>query len=329
MRWIRYLLELVAALPFCLLFNLLPRPWAHHVGRRMGFWAYYVSTRSRNVALENLQSLLLLDRAEARRVARASLKLAGAAISDMLRAPRLTRRVVRRDIEIPDDARGKLETIRRSGRGAVVASSHFGNWELGNLVWPLLGVPAATVIVRPVPNPLLNALLLRLRGWTGQRIIHRTGAVKRCIRGVRQGEIVMITVDVPVPPDAGAVPVDFFGLPTFTTLAAGYVAAATGAPLYMAYLLPLGRQRYRVVLDGPLEMPARGPARDVALALTRGVSERLEQAIRGYPEAWAWWQKRWRIRPEGAEGDFPSYSFAESCLRPDGTPPRQDVPTGR
>ncbi|MHC4136340.1 MAG: lysophospholipid acyltransferase family protein [Planctomycetota bacterium] len=329
MKWVSYPLELIATLPFCLLFCLLPRPWAHRVGRRLGLWAYYVSRRSRNVALENLQSLLGLDRAEARRVAKASLKMAGASISDMLRAPRVTRRVVQRDIEVPNAARATLETIRRSGQGAVLATSHFGNWELGNLVWPLLGVPAATVIVRPVPNPLLNALLLRLRGWTGQRVIHRTGAVKRCIRGVRQGEIVMITVDVPVPPDAGAVPVDFFGLPTFTTLAAGYVAAATGRPLYVAYLLPLGKQRYRVVLEGPFEAAGQEPTREVALALTRRVSEQLEEAIRGYPEAWAWWQKRWRIRPEGAEGDFPSYSIDERWLWPDGTRPRQDVPTGR
>ena len=329
MRWVKYTLELIAAVPFCLLFCLLPRPWSHRVGRRIGFWAYYISKRSRNVALENLQSLLGLDRDEARRVAKASLKMAGASISDMLRAPRMTRRVVRRDIEVPNAARATLETLRRSGQGAILAASHFGNWELGNLVWPLLGVPAATVIVRPVPNPLLNALLLRLRGWTGQRVIHRTGAVKRCIRGVRQGEIVMITVDVPVPPDAGAVPVDFFGLPTFTTLAAGYVAAATGRPLYIAYLLPLGKQRYRVVLEGPFEAAPEEPAREAALALTRRVSAALEEAIRGYPEAWAWWQKRWRIRPEGAEGGFPSYSIDERWTWPDGTSPRQDVPTGR
>lgn len=329
MRWIRYALELIAALPFCLLFCLLPRPWSHYVGRRMGFWAYYISKRSRNVAQENLRSLLGLEPAEARRVARASLKMAGASISDMLRAPRVTRRVVRRDIEIPDAARATLEAIRRSDGGTVLASCHFGNWEMGNLVWPLLGVPAATVIVRPVPNPLLNALLLRLRGWTGQRVIHRTGAVKRCIRGVRQGEVVMITVDVPVPPDSGAVPVDFFGLPTFTTLAAGYVAASTGAPLYLAYLLPLGKQRYRVVLAGPIESADAEPAREAALAVTRRISERLEEAIRGYPEAWAWWQKRWRIRPEGADGGFPSYSIDERWTWPEGTSPRQDVPTGR
>lgn len=329
MRWIKYVLELTAALPFCLLFNLLPRPWSHHVGRRLGLYAYYLSKRSRNVALENLQSLLLLERAEARRVARESLKQAGASISDMLRAPRVTRRTVQRDIEIPNAARAKLEAIRDSGAGAVVASSHFGNWEMGNLVWPLLGVPAATLIVRPVPNPLLNRLLLRLRAATGQRIIHRTGAVKRLIRGVRQGEVAMITIDVPVPPDAGAVPVDFFGLPTFTTLAAGYVAAATGAPLFMAHLLPLGGPRYRVILEGPIEAPGEGSARETALALTQRVSERLEEAIRAYPEAWAWWQKRWRIRPEGAHGGFPSYSIDERHTWPEGTRPRQDVPTGR
>ncbi|MHC4548378.1 MAG: lysophospholipid acyltransferase family protein [Planctomycetota bacterium] len=325
MRWLRLSLALLAALPLSLLFCLLPRPWAHRVGRRLGTLAFLVSTRSREVALENLQQRLHLDLEEAQRVARESLRIAGAAVADLLRAPRVSRKLVRRDVELPAATRRVLTAIREGRKGAVLACAHYGNWEFANLVWPFMDMPPTTLLVRPVPHPLADRILVRYRSWTGQRVVHRRGGIAKCVRRVREGELAAITVDLPDAPHAGAQAVDFFGVPTFTTVAAGYVAAVTGAPLYLGYLLPLGRARYRLVLDGPIDAPTGDTHRETALAATRHVTRALEQAIRRYPEAWAWWLKRWRIRPEGARGAYPSYAVDERWLDPDGAPPPVDV----
>lgn len=308
MRWLRFVAEWLGAWLAVVVFYCLPRAVAHRAGRRFGALAYAFASRSREVALENLRLLLGVGDDEAERLAKVSLRTAGPAFVDLVRAPRVTAKVARRDVEIPDETRRAVETIRRGGRGAVLAGAHVGNWEFGNLCCPFL-LPDATVIARPVPNPLLNRLLRRLRAATGQEVIHRAGAVLRCVRRVRAGGVAIVPFDLPVPPAAGAAAVRFFGLPTFTTLAAGYVAAATGAPVYLSYFLPLGGARYRFVLEGPLEAPAESDRRATALATTRNVSAALERAIRAHPGRWAWWMKRWRIRPDDATQTFPSYAI--------------------
>jgi KDO2-lipid IV(A) lauroyltransferase len=291
------------------LFCLLPRRLTHRIGRWLGALAFRFSARTRNVAVENLRRFLGADEEAAHRIARESCEQAGAAFVDLARAFGVTRRLVRRDIEIPDATRRAVDEIRRKGRGAVLAAAHYGNWEFQCLVGPFLSLPPMTVVVRPIRSPLFNRLLYRLRGWTGQRLIHRDGAVLTCARRVRKGECVAVTTDLAVPPDAGGAPVDFFGLPTYTTLAVGYVAALTGAPVYLWYLEPIGGCRYRCVLKGPLEAEPKGTRRETALATTRAVTRALEETIREYPAAWGWWTKRWRLIPPGAKG-FPSYARA-------------------
>ncbi|MGQ0614368.1 MAG: lysophospholipid acyltransferase family protein [Planctomycetaceae bacterium] len=324
LRWIAHLAEALPVYLAAAFFCLLPRRLAHHIGRRLGFYAYFVWGRARRVALENVKLVLGLEGREASRVARDSMKSAGAAIADLLRAPRMRRRIARRDLEIPEETWRAIDAIRRGGKGAVFACSHFGNWEFANLSGPYSALPPTTVVIRPVPNPLLGPALFWFRSRTGQMLILRSGAALECMQRVREGECCAITFDLPVPPDAGAAPVDFFGLPTYTTLGVGYVAAMTRAPVYLVHVLRLAGCRYRLVFRGPLEAPIGETLKATALATTRLVSQALEQAIREAPGQWAWWLKRWRIRPTGAKATFPSYSVDERYLWPTGKPPTRD-----
>ncbi len=310
---VRYAFEVAGALLMTTVFCLLPRSWAHHLGRRIGYLAYRFSARSRKVAIENLRQRLHVGEDEARRLAVLSHRASGAAVADMLRAPRLSKRVVRRDVEIPDATRKHVEAIRGGG-GAVLACSHFGNWELANLCWPHISGSPSGLVVRPVPNPILNKMLFALRGWTGQEIIARRGAMRQCVRRVRAGGVVAITIDLPAMPGSAAEPIDFFGLPAYTTVAAGYFAAVAGVPAYLTHMLPIGKHRYRFIIEGPFTAPADVKTRAAAVALTTELTQALEATVRANPESWAWWVKRWRIRPKGAEGDFPFYSLDERSV---------------
>lgn len=297
-------------------FCLLPRAWAHFVGRHMGGIAYFLSARSRRTALENLRLRLGVEGPAARYIARKSMGQAGAAIMDLLRAPRVTRRIVERDIDVPPEAQALIDGLR--GQPLVVASCHLGNWEFSGLCVPFLftGAPSL-VVVRPPKSPYVSRVFDALRGWTGQKVIHRASAILRAHAHLRDGGHVAMVVDVSVPPQAGAATVDFFGVPTYSTLAPGYLAARTGAALLFAYLLPLGGHRYRLVLRR-IEVPRADSPRETALALTRKLSSELEAAIREHPRHWAWWLKRWIIRPDGAPGEWPSYSRHEKRHLPRG-----------
>jgi len=310
---IRWALEYAGSLLAVGLFCALPRGAAQWLGRRLGGLVYWLSPRSRRTATENLRMMLGADAEKARLLGIRSMRAAGAALADMLRAPRANRRLFRRDLEIPEEAWKAIDAIRRGKRGAVFACAHFGNWEFCNLSGPFGALPPQAVIVRPVPNPLLDRLLFRLRSATGQRLLLRSGAALECMQWVREGNICAITFDLPVPPDAGAEAVEFFGRPTFTTVSVGYVAAMTRAPVYFCYVEPTGGTRHRLVLDGPLEAPIGETLRGTAVETTRRVSAALERRIREKPELWAWWLKRWRTRPEDAPKErYPSYSTTPS-----------------
>jgi KDO2-lipid IV(A) lauroyltransferase len=293
-------------------FCLLPRSWAHFVGRRLGGLAYFLGRRARRTAIENLRLRLGLGHAEARRVAIRSMGQAGAALVDLLRAPRLTRRVAGRDLEVTPETRALLADLQR--RPTVIAGCHLGNWEFGSLCSPMIGRPYL-IVVRPPRYPHVARLLAALRGWTGQKVIHRAGAGLQAHAHLAAGGCVGMVFDVSVPPQAGAVAVDFFGVPTYTTIAPAYLAARAGVPLVLAYASPLGRHRYRLVMRR-IEAPEGASRRETALALTRKLSAELEAAIRETPAAWAWWLKRWSIRPEGAPGEWPSYATDERWYRP-------------
>jgi KDO2-lipid IV(A) lauroyltransferase len=301
------------------LFCLLPRAAAHFVGRHLGGLAYFISTRSRRTAIENLRLRLGADKRAARRIARISMGQAGAAIVDLLRAPRLTRRVVARDLEVSPETRALIEGLR--GKPAVIAGCHYGNWEFMSLCRPLVTGAASLIVVRPPRYPHVARLFAALRGWTGQKVAHRAGAILRAHAHLCDGGSVAMVFDVSVPPQAGAVTVDFFGAPTYTTLAPGYLAARTGVPLLFCYGEPLGWHRYQLVLRR-IDVPACDAPRETALALTKKLSSELEATIRAHPEHWAWWLKRWNIRPEGASGAWPSYSMHESRLLPGGRLPK-------
>jgi KDO2-lipid IV(A) lauroyltransferase len=72
---------------------------------------------------------------------------------------------------------------------------------------------------------------------------------------------------------------------------------ASGAPVVVMYSLRTGRDRHRMVLEGPLEFD-RAEKHRAVLEGTRLWSARLEAVIREHPEQWVWMHRRWLTRPE-------------------------------
>ena len=51
---------------------------------------------------------------------------------------------------------------------------------------------------------------------------------------------------------------------------------------------------------------------DGAVQTTALITRHLESVVRKHPEAWGWWLKRWRIRPDDTKDHYPSYSVRVS-----------------
>jgi Kdo2-lipid IVA lauroyltransferase/acyltransferase len=181
----------------------------------------------------------------------------------------------------------------RAGRGVLFATAHLGNWELSAYAHALFRSPMQ-VVVRPLDNPLIDAMVERRRALSGNRPIAKQEAARPILKALAANEAVGILIDQNAAPEAGAF-VDFFGVPACAPVGFAKLAARSGAAVIPGFALWSESER-RYVLRFYPPVPMTGDAaRD-----TQALQSQLESVIREYPDQWLWIHRRWKTRPAGA-----------------------------
>jgi KDO2-lipid IV(A) lauroyltransferase len=229
------------------------------------------------------------------RTARAVYAHFGATLLDMLW---LMRRPPR-DIVALVDVVGEqhVRDAQSDGRGVLMLTGHFGNWEIAGLTHGQVFGPIG-VVARPLDNPALDARLCAFRVLTGNTVIYKQRALQQVMRLLRQQGSVALLIDQNV--QEGAVFVDFFGRKAATTTVAAALALKTGAPVVpgFAELLPSGR--YRFEYHPPIRYRRGGDRQADIVSLTQRLTSAIESVVRQRPEQWLWLHRRWKTQP-GAE----------------------------
>lgn len=269
---------------------------ASSLGRSLGSLAWALDGRHREVAVNNL-AIAFPGMSEARRkqLARAAFQQAGRTVIELLWSPSLADETL--DQVAVFEGKHHLDEALATGRGALITTAHFGNWELMGVALAHIGIPM-NVIARQVDDPQVEAILHHLRTRTGARVIHKQAGARAALRALRDGEVVGILIDQnTLAKQASFVP--FFGKLAATTSITAQLHVRTGAPIIMLFCIPEG-DRYRFVFE-PLE--ATGTVADTADSedaverLTAAATKRIEQHIQRCPQAWLWIHDRWRTRP--------------------------------
>jgi Kdo2-lipid IVA lauroyltransferase/acyltransferase len=233
-----------------------------------------------------------------RRLARASFRHLGRESMATFRLGSMGPREIRARTEVVG-----LEALQRAvaaGKGAIVVTGHFGNWEVGGAALAAYGIPL-DVVAKGQRNPLFDAELNRNRARMGMTVIERREAPRRVLRSLRGGRVVAIVGDQNV--RRGGVFVNFFGRPASTARGTAVFALRTSCPIFMGFARrePGFPQRYRLMLD-PVEFTPTGDMEEDALRLTEAHTRHLEAQIRKAPEQYFWQHRRWKTRPEEEEG---------------------------
>ena len=291
----RHRLEAAVARAVEYLVTPLPMAAVRAIGRCVGMLAYIVDRPHRRIALENLASAFPGRPASERRaLARRTFAHFGALLFELLKFGTWSRKQMLASIESEGEER--VRHLTAQGRGVLFFTGHFGYWEIHALVFALRHQPTS-LLARPLDNPILDAMLERVRTCTGNRVIQRRGAVRRILRDLASGRSVAILIDQHLH-ESDAVYVGFFQRPAATTSALAALALRTGSPVIPVFALPLARGRYRLIYERPVEPPlAESP--DAVREFTQRCTDVLEMYVRRHPELWLWMHRRWRDQ----EGD--------------------------
>jgi len=185
-----------------------------------------------------------------------------------------------------------LELLKQ-GRGMIIVTAHFGNWEL-LLAWGAQhGYPAYSVTRGP-SDPDLDELLTRYRSNCGAKTLDRRLEARKTIKLVRllkSGNFIALVSDVH---ESNGIALPFFGRNCKSPAGAAYLALLTDVPIVPFFLFRKGPFSHKAVIGSPIDIPQEGTREERADAITLEINKRIENAIRKDPALWFWLHKRWK-----------------------------------
>jgi len=275
----------------------MPERAADSFGKSVGQAVYRMGVR-RDVVDENLRlAYPEKDDAWISAMTRKAFEHLGREATAIMRISRLDpRAVIDRTVAVGwDDMEGALS----EGRGVLLVTGHYGNWEVAAAAVAARGIPIAA-IVRRQANRLVDERLQALRRNLGVETIYQSDAPSRVPRLLRANGVVGIVGDQDARRSGIFVP--FFGRPASTHRGPALFALRLNAPVFSctARRLP-GRDVKYEIAGERVDVVRTGDLETDVTTLTTELAQRLERQIRQAPEQYFWFHRRWKTSPPTTE----------------------------
>jgi Kdo2-lipid IVA lauroyltransferase/acyltransferase len=286
---IYYFVVMIAAL-----LRSLPRRTAIALMRGFGGLGFHLARKEREKTIRHLTLAYGHEKSpdEIARLAKAVFRHFGLMAADAIRMPLIVAGGINNLVE--NSGMERLQAALARGRGAIVLTGHFGNWELFGAWVAQNGFPVK-VVGRSAYDPRLDKIVVDLRNTAGYTNIARGKATREIIRTLRDNEVLGMLVDQDTKVEG--VFVDFFGRPAHTAIGPVTLAQKMGCALLPAFIHLQDDGTYKIEFDEEIELTSTGDAERDLIVNTQKISDSYERAIRRHPEQWVWMHERWKKQP--------------------------------
>ncbi len=203
---------------------------------------------------------------------------------DFFRFEAINKKYINRKIKIENIH--YLDEALKKGKGAIVLSAHFGNWELGGAVVALLGYPFWAVAL-PHKNKKINDFFNAQREKKGVKIISFGKAARSCLRLLEENKIVALIGDKDFTKESGVL-VNFFGRPTYLPKGPAAFALKNGSAIIPIFMLRNQDDTFTLKLGKPINCSSGSIE-----GITSEYAKVFEEIIRAYPEQWYMFKRFW------------------------------------
>lgn len=187
------------------------------------------------------------------------------------------------------------------GRGVILVTGHFGNWEVGGVMMRAFDLPL-TVVAMPEADPTVNRLRRRIRESLGVDTLEVRQSLDTPLqirRLLGQNRVVAMLMDRHV--DRDRVPVTMFGRQVQFLGTPALLGYLTGAPIVPIFLTREGRGRFRAVPHEAIVVDRDGNREQAVQRTAQQVATALEGQIAARPECWYQFYRYWDIPPDTRE----------------------------
>ena len=281
----------------------LPRAVSYAIGHAGTWLAWRLMTSTRGALVDNLRQLFP-DESVASLEGRALQTLRSYALDviDFLRAIGATPEEARH-LFIQSGERPLLEALLARGRGIILVTGHYGNWEVGSmLLRQALGLPL-TIVAMSEPSPTVNRIRRQIRERLGAETIEVRQSfetplqIRRCLADNR---IVAMLVDRHIGRDR--IPVTLLGRAAWFLRTPFLMAHATGAPLLPCFIERVEAGRFKTGIAQPVLVATDVPRDEAMQRAAQAVADALSDRVRQHPELWYHFYKYWEAQRDNYEG---------------------------
>ncbi len=273
----------------------LPRPMSYALGSAGSWLAWRLMDETNDAVADNLSAVFPAESRDARRRrALAVYRSYTRDAIDFIRGLYASDDEVREMFALDPADRERFNQLTAAGRGAIIVTGHFGNWESGAILMRrVLDVPL-TVIAMKEASDEVNERRRQIREQLGVPTLEVRQSLDTALqirRLLGANRAVALLMDRHLGRDR--VPVTLFGRRAWFLRTPALLAYLTGAPLVPCFIERIGPGRFAAVLGDVIELSPTEP-RDAALArAVQSFADALEKRIRQTPESWYHFYRYW------------------------------------
>lgn len=266
-----------------------------------GKFIYHVLPLRRRVVMENLRRVFGETLTESRiaEIAQAFYAHLVKFVGEFISLPFLSREKRSRLVRVEG-----IEHLRRAmegGRGVLLLTGHFGNWEVSTVAGIAQFEEAHGLfhfIRRPLKPQWFNDFVMRRFQKAGFGTLEKSGSLEDILALLEKNHIIVSIFDQFTVRKYG-VQSEFFGHPAHTFKSLAVLAQFTGAPVIPSSSWREADGTHVLLFEPPVEVVTEGRTKDIVAKNTKRFNETLERIILRHPEQWIWMHKRWKkVREE-------------------------------
>ncbi len=279
-------------------FGALPRKWGNAVGSILGRLGFHLVRRNRNIAMGNLRRAYPeKTEQQIKAIAQEVFRNLGKLLYELCWSTCLQNGELARHVKVQGTAH--LSEAYKMGKGSLVLTAYFGNWELMPILGSLTGYPFS-IVYRPLDAKPLENFIVKSRTRFGGYMIPKKRALRKILRGLERKEMVALLMDQNVSRHEGVF-APFFDRPACTNKGLALLALRTGAPVIPAFVLRKERGFEGLILPEILLVRTGDREKDLEIN-TLAYNRVIESLVRQYPEQWFWVHRRWNTQPLLTDG---------------------------
>jgi KDO2-lipid IV(A) lauroyltransferase len=273
--------------------RLLPRKFGLALFSAMGTLCYYLLSRNRKCAVNNLK-LVFGEKwcdDKIRRTARNVFSSIGKNLFDAVHLN--TMRVKKFDTTVSHDPLDSMEAAKAAGKGAILVTAHLGCFEM--LLHFFVRKDFGGVVVgRAFKNPAVDGIIRKMRSGPGIVYVDRSENPRNIVRMLREGRMMGVLVDQDTKVEG--VFADFLGRPAFTPSSAIKFAMKFNIPIIVSVTARLKDDKHHVFISPIIDRIDTGDFEADLVSTIQQVNDFISGYIRKYPDQWVWMHERWKTK---------------------------------